>query len=102
MMHLCLLGVMLMLKLLLPWTYSPTLRAARDVVKCTALLKPWRCCWSSLNCRLHGNTRRVLTVRCSLAGAVFGWTFENEVANHTLQLYYYSLDTMAAQTKFTE
>ncbi|KAL3530270.1 hypothetical protein ACH5RR_009593 [Cinchona calisaya] len=34
------------------------------------------------------------------AGAVFGWTFGQEITNHHLQLY--RLDTMAAQTKFTE
>uniref|UniRef100_M1A5G7 Uncharacterized protein n=1 Tax=Solanum tuberosum TaxID=4113 RepID=M1A5G7_SOLTU len=34
------------------------------------------------------------------AGAVFGWTFGQEVANHWLQLY--RLDTMAAQVKFME
>ncbi|KAL9305444.1 Succinate dehydrogenase subunit 6 [Arabidopsis thaliana] len=35
-----------------------------------------------------------------LGGGVFGWTFGQEVANHTLQLY--KLDTMAAQVKFME
>lgn len=34
------------------------------------------------------------------AGAVFGWTFGQEVANHWLQLY--RLDTMASQVKFME
>ncbi|KAJ8559698.1 hypothetical protein K7X08_003756 [Anisodus acutangulus] len=34
------------------------------------------------------------------AGAVFGWTFGQEVANHWLQLY--RMDTMAAQVKFME
>ncbi|KAL9254024.1 Succinate dehydrogenase subunit 6, mitochondrial-like protein [Drosera capensis] len=34
------------------------------------------------------------------AGAVFGWTFSHEIANHWFQLY--RLDTMAAQTKFME
>ncbi|XP_010533110.1 PREDICTED: succinate dehydrogenase subunit 6, mitochondrial-like [Tarenaya hassleriana] len=34
------------------------------------------------------------------AGAVFGWTFGHEIANHSLQLY--KLDTMAAQVKFLE
>ncbi|KAI8525888.1 hypothetical protein RHMOL_Rhmol13G0265800 [Rhododendron molle] len=34
------------------------------------------------------------------AGAVFGWTFGHEFANHWLQLY--RLDTMAAQVKFLE
>ncbi|KAM7522924.1 hypothetical protein LguiA_012826 [Lonicera macranthoides] len=34
------------------------------------------------------------------AGAVFGWTFGHEVANHWLQLY--RVDTMAAQVKFLE
>ncbi|KAK9727075.1 hypothetical protein RND81_05G256600 [Saponaria officinalis] len=34
------------------------------------------------------------------AGAVFGWTFGHEVANHSLQLY--KVDTMSAQTKFLE
>ncbi|KAJ0083699.1 hypothetical protein Patl1_30257 [Pistacia atlantica] len=34
------------------------------------------------------------------AGAVFGWTFGNEVANQWFQLY--RLDTMAAQVKFME
>ncbi|KAL2945530.1 Succinate dehydrogenase subunit 6 mitochondrial [Bienertia sinuspersici] len=34
------------------------------------------------------------------AGAVFGWTFGQEVGNHALQLY--RLDTLAAQTKFME
>ncbi|XP_042505497.1 succinate dehydrogenase subunit 6, mitochondrial-like [Macadamia integrifolia] len=34
------------------------------------------------------------------AGAVFGWTFGQEIANHWLQLY--RLDTMAAQVKFLD
>lgn len=34
------------------------------------------------------------------AGAVFGWTFGQEFANHWLQLY--RLDAMAAQVKFLE
>ncbi|KAH9622660.1 hypothetical protein KSS87_022630 [Heliosperma pusillum] len=34
------------------------------------------------------------------AGAVCGWTFGAEVANHALQLY--RLDTLTAQTKFME
>ncbi|CDP15577.1 unnamed protein product [Coffea canephora] len=34
------------------------------------------------------------------AGAVFGWTFGQEIANHHLQLY--RLNTVAAQTKFLE
>nr|XP_043606866.1 succinate dehydrogenase subunit 6, mitochondrial [Erigeron canadensis] len=34
------------------------------------------------------------------AGAVFGMSFGQEVANHSLQLY--RLDTMAAQVKFME
>ncbi|XAR60219.1 Succinate dehydrogenase (ubiquinone) [Bertholletia excelsa] len=34
------------------------------------------------------------------AGAVFGWTFGQEFANHWLQLY--RIDTMAAQVKFFE
>ena len=34
------------------------------------------------------------------AGAVFGWTFGQEIANHWYQLY--RLDTMAAQVKFLE
>ncbi|KAM7524684.1 hypothetical protein LguiA_014586 [Lonicera macranthoides] len=34
------------------------------------------------------------------AGAVFGWTFGHEIANHSLQLY--RLDTMAAQVKFLD
>ncbi|TMX04076.1 hypothetical protein EJD97_011702 [Solanum chilense] len=34
------------------------------------------------------------------AGAVFGWTFGQEVANHWLQLY--RMDTMASQVKFME
>lgn len=34
------------------------------------------------------------------AGAVFGWTFGQEIASHSLQLY--RLDTMAAQVKFLE
>ncbi|KAL0754534.1 hypothetical protein Bca101_092202 [Brassica carinata] len=35
-----------------------------------------------------------------LGGGLFGWTFGQEVANHTMQLY--KLDTMAAQVKFME
>ncbi|KAK4779069.1 hypothetical protein SAY86_006597 [Trapa natans] len=35
-----------------------------------------------------------------VAGAVFGWTFGQEFANHWLQLY--RLDTVAAQVKFLE
>ncbi|XWS73794.1 hypothetical protein CRYUN_Cryun02cG0159900 [Craigia yunnanensis] len=35
-----------------------------------------------------------------VAGAVFGWTFGQEIANHWYQLY--RLDTMAAQVKFLE
>ncbi|KAK9943443.1 hypothetical protein M0R45_009050 [Rubus argutus] len=35
-----------------------------------------------------------------LAGGVFGWTFGQEIANHSLQLYRF--DTLAAQTKFLE
>ncbi|KAI5667093.1 hypothetical protein M9H77_16946 [Catharanthus roseus] len=34
------------------------------------------------------------------AGAVFGWTFGQEIANHYLQLY--RLDTLTAQAKFME
>lgn len=34
------------------------------------------------------------------AGAVFGWTFGHEAANHWFQLY--RLDTLTAQTKFME
>ncbi|XP_060169970.1 succinate dehydrogenase subunit 6, mitochondrial-like isoform X2 [Lycium barbarum] len=34
------------------------------------------------------------------AGAVFGWTFGQVVANHWLQLY--RMDTMASQVKFME
>lgn len=34
------------------------------------------------------------------AGAVFGWTFGQEFANHYLQLY--RMDTLAAQSKFME
>ncbi|XP_059314963.1 succinate dehydrogenase subunit 6, mitochondrial-like isoform X2 [Lycium ferocissimum] len=34
------------------------------------------------------------------AGAVFGWTFGQEVANHWLQLY--RMDTMASQVTFME
>ncbi|KAL3530285.1 hypothetical protein ACH5RR_009607 [Cinchona calisaya] len=34
------------------------------------------------------------------AGAVFGWTFGQEIAKHQQQLY--RLDTMTAQTKFME
>lgn len=34
------------------------------------------------------------------AGAVFGWTFGQEFANHWFQLY--RLDTVAAQVKFME
>ncbi|CAH8315979.1 unnamed protein product [Eruca vesicaria subsp. sativa] len=35
-----------------------------------------------------------------LGGGLFGWTFGQEVANHTMQLY--KLETMAAQVKFME
>ncbi|GKB55454.1 succinate dehydrogenase subunit 6, mitochondrial, partial [Tanacetum coccineum] len=34
------------------------------------------------------------------AGALFGMSFGQEIANHSLQLY--KLDTMAAQVKFME
>ncbi|CAK9146052.1 unnamed protein product [Ilex paraguariensis] len=34
------------------------------------------------------------------AGAIFGWTFGQEIGNHSLQLY--RLDTMASQVKFLE
>ncbi|KAK8596044.1 hypothetical protein V6N13_000706 [Hibiscus sabdariffa] len=34
------------------------------------------------------------------AGAIFGWTFGQEIANHWYQLY--RLDTMSAQAKFME
>ncbi|XP_010274345.1 PREDICTED: succinate dehydrogenase subunit 6, mitochondrial [Nelumbo nucifera] len=34
------------------------------------------------------------------AGAVFGWTFGQEIANHWYQLY--RMDTMAAQVKFLD
>ncbi|OMO51604.1 hypothetical protein CCACVL1_29688 [Corchorus capsularis] len=34
------------------------------------------------------------------AGAIFGWTFGHEIANHWYQLY--RLDTRAAQAKFLE
>ncbi|KAL9228630.1 hypothetical protein vseg_004185 [Gypsophila vaccaria] len=40
------------------------------------------------------------TVLALGAGAVFGWTFGHEIANHSLQLY--KVDTMTAQTKFLE
>ncbi|KAG4132202.1 hypothetical protein Goshw_019784 [Gossypium schwendimanii] len=35
-----------------------------------------------------------------VGGAVFGWTFGQEIANHAYQLY--RLDTMAAQAKFMD
>ncbi|TYH04504.1 hypothetical protein ES288_A08G012400v1 [Gossypium darwinii] len=35
-----------------------------------------------------------------VGGAIFGWTFGQEIANHAYQLY--RLDTMAAQAKFMD
>ncbi|KAL5566876.1 hypothetical protein UlMin_030040 [Ulmus minor] len=35
-----------------------------------------------------------------VAGGIFGWTFEQEIAGHALELY--RLDTLSAQTKFLE
>lgn len=34
------------------------------------------------------------------AGAIFGWTFGQEIANHWMQLY--RMDTMAAQLEFLD
>ncbi|TMW94874.1 succinate dehydrogenase subunit 6, mitochondrial [Solanum lycopersicum] len=79
--------------------HGPTLRTAREAVKISAVggiigaVSTAGVTWKYSR-SLHG------TALSLGAGAVFGWTFGQEVANHWLQLY--RLDTMAAQVKFME
>ncbi|KAK6787954.1 hypothetical protein RDI58_016479 [Solanum bulbocastanum] len=79
--------------------HGPTLRTAREATKISAVggiigaVSTAGVTWKYSR-SLHG------TALSLGAGAVFGWTFGQEVANHWLQLY--RLDTMAAQVKFME
>ncbi|KAG5602728.1 hypothetical protein H5410_034098 [Solanum commersonii] len=80
-------------------TVSASLRTAREAAKISAVggiigaVSTAGVTWKYSR-SLHG------TALSLGAGAVFGWTFGQEVANHWLQLY--KLDTMAAQVKFME
>ncbi|WMV35689.1 hypothetical protein MTR67_029074 [Solanum verrucosum] len=80
-------------------TVSASLRTAREAAKISAVggiigaVSTAGVTWKYSR-SLHG------TALSLGAGAVFGWTFGQEVANHWLQLY--RLDTMAAQVKFME
>ncbi|KAA8550127.1 hypothetical protein F0562_001811 [Nyssa sinensis] len=79
--------------------HGPTLKAAREAVK-----------FGAVGCVIGAVTTAGFAWKYSRsphgailsygAGAVFGWTFGQEIANHWLQLY--RLDTMAAQVKFFE
>ncbi|OUZ99233.1 hypothetical protein BVC80_8967g41 [Macleaya cordata] len=79
--------------------HGPTLKTAREAVKIAAVgsaigaLSSAGVAWKYSKSP-HG------TVLSLGAGAVFGWTFGQEVANHWLQLY--RLDTMSAQVKFLD
>ncbi|XWS37663.1 hypothetical protein CRYUN_Cryun19dG0064400 [Craigia yunnanensis] len=72
-------------------------------------------CWEATNFAFAGGAIGVISTAgfawkysrslhgaglCFVEGAVFGWTFGQEIANHWYQLY--RLDTMAAQVKFLE
>ncbi|MBA0736057.1 hypothetical protein Gotri_011968 [Gossypium trilobum] len=61
--------------------HGPTLKTAREAA----------------NIALYGSAIGAIT---TAGGAVFGWTFGQEIANHAYQLY--RLDTMAAQAKFMD
>ena len=79
--------------------HGPTLRTAREAVKYAAAgsllgaVSTAGIAWKYSRSP-HG------AVLSFGAGAVFGWTFGQEFANHALQLY--RLDTMAAQVKFLD
>ncbi|XP_059300291.1 succinate dehydrogenase subunit 6, mitochondrial [Lycium ferocissimum] len=79
--------------------HGPTLKTAREAAKISAVggvigaVSTAGVAWKYSR-SLHG------TALSLGAGAVFGWTFGQEVANHWLQLY--RMDTMAAQVKFME
>ncbi|GFZ01539.1 succinate dehydrogenase subunit [Actinidia rufa] len=77
------------------------LRTAREAVKIWCYRK---CYWSSFNCSFCLEIFEESAWYCAAlsfgAGAMFGWTFGHEFANHWLQLY--RLDTMAAQVKFLD
>ncbi|PSS09433.1 Succinate dehydrogenase [Actinidia chinensis var. chinensis] len=78
---------------------GPTLRTAREAVKYGATgsvigaVSTAAFAWKYSR-SLHG------AALSFGAGAMFGWTFGHEFANHWLQLY--RLDTMAAQVKFLD
>ncbi|KAG5578386.1 hypothetical protein H5410_058520 [Solanum commersonii] len=79
--------------------HGPTLKTAREAAKFGAVggllgaVSTAGVTWKYSR-SLHG------TALSLGAGAVFGWTFGQEVANHWLQLY--RMDTMASQVKFME
>ncbi|GMG98390.1 hypothetical protein Nepgr_000230 [Nepenthes gracilis] len=79
--------------------HGPALRAAREAVKfglagsAIGALTIGSMAWKYSRSP-HG---ALLSVG---AGAVFGWTYGHEIANHWLQLY--RLDTLTAQAKFME
>ncbi|KAK4369593.1 hypothetical protein RND71_013385 [Anisodus tanguticus] len=79
--------------------HGPTLKTAREAAKFGAVggligaVSTAGVTWKYSR-SLHG------TALSFGAGAVFGWTFGQEVANHWLQLY--RMDTMASQVKFME
>ncbi|MBA0553100.1 hypothetical protein Golob_012316 [Gossypium lobatum] len=72
--------------------HGPTLKTAREAA----------------NIALYGSAIGAITTagfawkysKSLHGGAVFGWTFGQEIANHAYQLY--RLDTMAAQAKFMD
>ncbi|GAV75146.1 hypothetical protein CFOL_v3_18625 [Cephalotus follicularis] len=79
--------------------HGPTLKTAREAVNfCVAGSVVGAVSTAGLSWKysrsLHGAGLALA------AGAVFGWTFGHEFANHALQLY--RLDTPAAQVKFME
>ncbi|GKU93711.1 hypothetical protein SLEP1_g7282 [Rubroshorea leprosula] len=79
--------------------HGPTLKTARETVKfgmagsAIGAVSTAGVAWKYSR-SLHGAGLSFL------AGAVFGWTFGQEIANHYYQLY--RLDTMAAQVKYLE
>ncbi|KMT04976.1 hypothetical protein BVRB_7g171390 [Beta vulgaris subsp. vulgaris] len=79
--------------------HGPVLKTAREAVKYGLVGSAVGAVTTAGFCWKHSKSPHGAVLALG-AGAVFGWTFGHEIANHTLQLY--RLDTMTAQTKFME
>ncbi|XP_048140391.1 succinate dehydrogenase subunit 6, mitochondrial isoform X1 [Rhodamnia argentea] len=80
--------------------HGPTLKTAREAAKYAAIGSVLGAVTTAGFTWKYSRSLHVGAGLSFAAGAMFGWTFGQEIASHSLQLY--RLDTMAAQVKFLE